>query len=103
MDARHQLAAVERLGQEIVGAEAQALELVIELGQAGEDQDRRVHPRRAQPPQHLVPVDVRQHQIEEDDVVIVELADLQPVLTEIGRVADKIFLSQHHLDAGGRG
>jgi len=62
-----------------------------------------VHPRRAQALQHLVPVDVRQHQIEEDDVVVVELADLQPVLTEIGRVADKVFLPQHHLDAGGRG
>src|SRR5271169_4546958 len=32
MDARHQLAAIERLSQEVIGAEAQALELVIKLG-----------------------------------------------------------------------
>ena len=102
LDAGDQLAPVERLGQEVVGAEAQALDLVVELAEAREDQDRRAHPRGAQPAQHLVAVDVRQHQIEDDDVVVVELADLQPVLAEIGRVDDEVFLAQHHFDAGGR-
>ena len=100
LDARDQLAPVERLGQEIVGAKAQPLDLVVELGETREDQDRGAHPRGAQPPQHLVAVDVRQHQIEENDVVIVELADLQAILAEIRRITNKIFLHQHHLDAG---
>ena len=55
------------------------------------------------PAQHLVTVDVRQHQIENDDVVIVELADLQPVFAEIGGIADEALPLQHHLDAGGCG
>ena len=89
LDAGDQLAPVEGLGQEVVGAEAQALDLVVELGEAGEDQDRRVDARGAQPAQHLIAVDVRQHQVEDDDVVVVELADLQPVLAEIGGIADE--------------
>ena len=102
LDAGDQLAAVERLGQEVVGAEAEALDLVIELDETGQDEDRGAHPRGAQPAQNLVPVDVRQQEVENDDVVIVELADLQAVFAEIGRVADEIFLAQHQLDAGGR-
>src|SRR6185437_2564632 len=100
LDARDELAPVERLGQEIVGAETQALDLVIELGQARQDEDRRPHPGGAQPAQHFVAVDVRQHQIEDDDVVVVELADLQAVLAEIGGVANEPFGPKHHLDAG---
>ena len=37
MDTGDQLAAVERLGQIIVGAEAKAFDLVIQLRQAGQD------------------------------------------------------------------
>ena len=101
LDAGDQLAPVERFCQKIVGPEPETLQLVIEFGQTGKDQDRRTHPRGAQPAQHLVPVDVRQHQIENDDVVIVKLADLEPVLAEIGGVADEPLLLQHQLDAGG--
>jgi hypothetical protein len=42
LDAGDQLALVERLGQIVVGAEAQALDLVVELDEARQDQDRRV-------------------------------------------------------------
>ena len=102
LDARDQLAPVERLGQEIVGAKAESLDLVIELDQTREDQDRSAHPRRAQPAQHLVPVNIRQQQVKNDDVVIIKLADLQAVFAEIGGIADEVFLAQHQLDAGGR-
>ena len=73
---------------------------MVKFGKAGEDQDRRAHARRAQAPQHLVPVNIGKHQIEENDVVIVELADLQAVLAEICRIANEVFLAEHHLDAG---
>ena len=36
---------------------------------------------------------------EDDDVVIVELADLQTILAQIGGIADKAFLLQHQRDA----
>ena len=74
--ARDQLPPVKRLRQEVVGAEPQPLDLMVELGQTREDKDRRTNPRGAQAPKHLIAVDVRQHQIEENYVVIIELADL---------------------------
>ena len=103
LNAGDQLAAVERLGEEVVGAESETLDLVIELGEPGEDQDRRAYPRGAKPAQNLIAVDVRQHEVEDDDVVVVELADLQPVFAEIGGVANEALGAQHHLDAGGGG
>src|SRR5215469_4226885 len=103
LDARNQFSAIKRLGQEIVGPETQPLQLVIQLGQSRKDQNRRAYARRAQSPQHFVAVDVRKHQIEDYDVVIIELADLEAVLAEIGRVANKVLLRQHHFDAGGGG
>src|SRR6185437_10686250 len=101
LDAGDQLTPVEGFRQEIVGAEAQTLDLVVEFGKAGEDEDRRAHARGTQPAQHLIAIDIRQHQVEDDDVVIVEFADFQPVFAEIRRVADKSFGAQHHLNAGG--
>src|SRR5215472_353888 len=102
LNSSDQLATVERLGQEIVGAEPEAFDLVVELDKAREDQDRRAYARRAQAPQHFVPVDIGKHQIEENDVVIVKLTDLQTVLAEIGRIANEIFFAEHHPDAGSR-
>src|SRR5262249_5086716 len=60
LDAGDQLALIERLGEIVVGTEAEPLDLVVQLGEAGQDQDRRVDARRTQPAQHLVGVDVRQ-------------------------------------------
>src|SRR5215471_18819560 len=101
LDAGDQLALVERLGQVVVGPEAQALQLVVELAEARQDEDWGIDPRGAQPAQHLVAVDVRQHEVEQDDVVIVELADLQAVLAEIGGVDDEVLRLEHQLDALG--
>ena len=101
LDARQQFAPVERLGQVVVGAEAETLDLVVELGEARQDQDRRIDARGAQAAQHLVAVDVRQHQIEDDDVVIVKLTDLETVLAEVGRIDDVSFGLQDQFDALG--
>src|SRR3974390_1704611 len=43
VDARYQLVLVERLGHVVVGAEAETLYLVLDAGEAGKDQDRRLH------------------------------------------------------------
>src|SRR5579863_5627064 len=47
LDAGDQLATVEGLGEEVVGAEAQALDLVIELAETRQDEYRRTHARGA--------------------------------------------------------
>jgi hypothetical protein len=41
VDACHQLVLVEWLGHVVIGAEAETLDLVLDAGEAGEDQDRR--------------------------------------------------------------
>ncbi len=60
-------------------------------------------PSGAQPTQDLISVDVRQHQIEQDDVIIVQLADLQPVFAEISRIANEVLFAQQQFDTGGGG
>ena len=55
----------------------------------------------AQPAQHLVAVHVGQHQVEQDDVVVVELGDLEGVLAEIGGVHHHVLGLQHQLDTAG--
>ncbi len=100
LDAGNQLAPVEWFGQEVVGAEAEALDLVVELAEAREDQDRGTHSGRAQPAQHFIPINIRQHQVQNNDIVVVQLADFEPVFAQIGRVADKAFFLEQHLDAG---
>ena len=58
MDARHQFVLVEGLGHIVVGAEAEALHLVLDLGETGEDQDGGLDLGDAQGPQHFVAVDM---------------------------------------------
>src|SRR5262245_11430288 len=86
LDAGDQLALVERLGQVVVGPEAEALDFVVEFGKSRKNQDRRVDAGRAQPAQDLVTIDVWQHDIEKNDVVVVKLADLEAIFPQVGRI-----------------
>jgi hypothetical protein len=70
-------ATIEGRGQEVVGAETETLDLVVELGKIRDHQDRRLRARRVQPSQHFETLDSTTRQIEENQVVIVQLADLQ--------------------------
>ena len=99
MDAGDQLVLVEGLGQVVVGAEAEALDLVLDAGEAGEDQDRRLDLGDAQRAQDLVARHVGQVQVEQDDVVVVELAEVDALLAEIGRVDVEVLGLEHQLDA----
>ena len=102
MDARDQLLAVERLGHVVVGAEAEALELVLGVVLARQDQDRRLDLGDSQLAQHLVAVHVRQVQVEKNQVVVVELGQIDAFLAEIRGVDVQIRVLQHQLDAFGR-
>ena len=54
VDTRHQLVLMERLGHVVVGAEAKALDLVLDAGHPGQDQNRGLDLGDAQRAQHLV-------------------------------------------------
>ena len=59
VDARDQFVLVERLGHVVVGAEAETPNLVLDTGEAGENQDRSLYLRDSQGAQHLVSRHVR--------------------------------------------
>ena len=99
VDARDQLLAVEGLGHVVVGAEAEALELALGVVGAGEDQDRGLDLGEAELAQHVVPVHVRQVEVEQDQVVVVELGEIDAFLAEVGRIDVQIGVLQHQLDA----
>jgi hypothetical protein len=99
VDAGDQFVLVERLGEVIVGAEAEALHLVLDAGQTREDQDRRFHLGDAQGAQNLVARHVGEVQVEQDDVVIIELAEVDAFFSEIRRVDVEVLGFQHQFDA----
>ena len=103
VDARDQLVAVERLGDIIVGAEAQGADLRVHLADARKDQHRGADLGGAQFLEHVIAVHVGQIEIEADDVVIVELAEVQALFAKIRRVDVEAFGGKHQLDALGGG
>jgi len=48
-------------------------------------------------------VHVRKVQVEADDVVIVELAEVQALFAQIGRIDVEALVGEHELDGLGRG
>jgi len=62
----------------VIGAEAETLDLVLDAGEAGEDQDWRLHLGDAQAAQNLETRHVGQIQVQQDDVVVVELPRSTP-------------------------
>jgi hypothetical protein len=98
VDARDQLVLVERLGHVIVGAETQAFALVLDAGEAGEDQDGRLHFGDAQCAQDLEARHVGQVQVEQDDVVVVEFAEIDTLFAEIRRVDVEALGFEHQLN-----
>ncbi|MCY1244362.1 hypothetical protein D9M72_574330 [compost metagenome] len=99
MDACHQLVLVERLGHVVVGAEAETANLVFNSGHAGENEDRRLHLGKTQCSQDLVTGHVRKVEVEKDDVVVIEFAEIDAFFTEIGGVNVETLGLQHQLNA----
>ena len=103
VDAGDQFVAVEWLGDIIVGAEAQGADLAVHLAHARQDQHRGADLGGAQFLEHVIAVHVGQVEVEQDDVVIIELAEIEAFFAEIGRVDVEAFGAEHQLDALGRG
>src|SRR4030095_9378608 len=75
----------------------------IHLANARQDQHRGRDLGGAQLLQHVVAVHVGQVEVEKDDVVIVELAEVQALFAQIGGVDIEAFRAEHQLDALGDG
>ncbi len=71
LDARAQLARVERLGDVVVGAELEPHDLLGVVRPGGEDDDRRAAAAAAQLATDLEAVLARQHDVEQDERVVV--------------------------------
>ena len=90
--------ATKWLGHVIVRAESQTLDLVLDAAEAGQNQDRRLDLGDAQGPQHFETRHVRQIEVEQDDVVVIQLAEIDALFTEIRRVDVKALGLEHQLD-----
>ena len=99
VDAGNQLVLVERLGHVVVGTKAEAFDLVVDLREARQDQDRRLHLAHAQGLENVISAHVRQVDVKKNNVVIIELAEIDPLLAKIGRVNIETFGLKHQLDA----
>src|SRR5262249_43202542 len=82
----------------VIGAEAETSDLVLDPREAGEDQDGCLHLGDAKRAQHLDAGHVRQVQIEQDDVVVVELAEINAFFAQVGGVDVKSLRLQHQLN-----
>src|SRR5262249_22754049 len=86
MDARHQLVLVERLGHVVVGAVAETADFVLDTGKARQNQNRRLHLGDAQRPQNFESRHVGKVQVKQNDVVVVELAEIDAFFAKVGGV-----------------
>jgi hypothetical protein len=88
---------VERLGEVVVGADLEADDLVDVVVARGQHQDRHVG-RRPDLAAHLEPVDVRQHQVEHNEVGLRRvglLKRLGPVARDLDVVAGVLEVHRH--------
>src|SRR6185312_2144590 len=67
-------------------------------GEAGEDQNGGLDLRDAELLQHVVTGHVGQVQVEKDNVVIVQFAEIDAFLTEVRRIDVKTLGLEHQLD-----
>src|SRR5271165_3069522 len=98
MNARHQLVFVEWLCHVVVGTKAETADLVFDADKPGEDENGRLHVGGAQRPQNFESGHVWQIQVEQDNVVIVQLAEIHTLFTEVGSIDVEALELQHQLN-----
>src|SRR3982074_758930 len=98
MDARTQFGLGEGLGHVVVGADAEALDLVLDAGEAGEDQNGGLDLRHPKLLQHVVTGHVGQIEVEKDNCVIVKLTEIAAFFPEIRRIDVKTLGFEHQLN-----
>ena len=98
MDARNQFVLVEGLGHVVVGADAETLDLVLDAGEAGEDQNGCFDLGDPKLLEHVVTGHVGQVKVEQDNVVIVEFSEIDAFFPEVRRIDVETLGFQHQLD-----
>src|SRR5262249_24702725 len=73
-------------------------DFVLDVGKAGEDQNGRLHLGDALRPENLEARHIRQVQVEQDDVVIVPLAEIDTLLAEVGGIDLEGLRLEHQLN-----
>ena len=106
LDPRDDLGEAERLGDVVVAAGAERLDLVLGRVLRGQEEHGALAPERAQPAADLDPLDVGEHPVEHDQVGLdardrgervaaaVDLLDLVPLVAKRGRdgVDDRLLV-----------
>src|SRR5580700_1943915 len=87
--ARDELTHVERLRQVIVGAELKQVNDRVFVIDSGQDENGRAYVVGAKLPKHIGPMNLRQHQIEDDDVVAFGASEMQSGLAVFGDIDSK--------------
>jgi len=98
MNAGNQLVLVEGLGHIVVGADAETLDLVLDAGEAGEDQNGCLDLGNPKLLEHVVAGHVGQVEVEKNNVVIVKFTEIDAFFPEIRRIDVKTLGFQHQLD-----
>jgi hypothetical protein len=96
LDARHELHVVDRLGEEVVGADFETADAVGRLIERGDHQHRNVLRLLAglQAAANLEAIHFRHHDVEEDDVDVADVAQVQRFDAGRGRLDLEILRSQ---------
>ena len=89
---------MKRLGHVVVGTEAETADLVLYAGNAGEDQNGCLDLGDAQRPENFEARHVWQVQVEQNDVIVIQFAEINSLFSKIGGVDVEVFRLQHQLD-----
>src|SRR6516225_10771537 len=98
VDARNELVLVERLCHVVIGTDAETPDLVLDAGEAGEDQNGCLDLGDPKLLEHVITGHVRQVEVEQDDVVVVEFSEIDAFLAKIGRVDVEALGFEHQFD-----
>src|SRR6202790_3276383 len=98
MNARNQFVLVEGLGHVVVGADAETLDLVLDAGKAGEDQNGGLDLRYPQLLEHVVAGHIRQIEVEQNNVVVVKLSEIDAFFSQVRRIDVETLGFQHQFD-----
>ena len=98
LDPRQQLLEGERLGDVVVGARAEGMDLEVDRVLRREDQNRRRGPPVPQRAQHFEPAHAGQPEIEHQEVVPAARGEAQPLHPVVDQVGLEVVLLEAALD-----
>ena len=98
MDAGDQFILMEGFCHVVVGADAETLDLVLDAGETGEDQNGSFDLGDPKLLQHVIAGHVGQVEVEQDNVVVVKFSEIDAFFPEIGGVDVETLGLQHQFD-----